>query len=137
MSVCALSHAATRSGSCWLRAYSSVPSIPHPPVYSDHALSSFPFHSLCFLSCFSVGVSYNVCTSLTSPASPYDNVFVTENILLNSVPIVSPCAPNRLSDAMATQSFPTIATRAPPLYCIIDMMGECGLGVYVRKLGRG
>ena len=36
--------------------------------------------------------------------------------------MVSACAPKRVSAAMATQSFPLIATSALPLYSIIDML---------------
>ena len=63
--------------------------------------------------------TYTVKASVAKPGNPTYRCGPISKILSNSKPTVWPCIPNRLSLAIATQSFPRMAMIAAPLYAII------------------
>ena len=62
-----------------------------------------------------------VWTSVLRPERPTISLSCMGNIFLESVDSVCACTPNRRSEAIPTQFLPVIATRAVPLYDMMDM----------------
>ena len=58
----------------------------------------------------------NVWISVPRPPRPMMRLSCILKTLWKSFVIVNICFPNLLSQAMPTQSFPTMPTRVPPLY---------------------
>ena len=65
--------------------------------------------------------THTVCTSVASPGRAMNSLSFIWNIFWKSMDTVWRSIPNLLSAAIATQSFPIMATMADPLYSIIDL----------------
>ena len=63
---------------------------------------------------------YRVRTSEANPPIPKYNLGWITEILGKSMPNVVNCCPSLLSEAIATQFLPAMATRVPPLYSDAD-----------------